>query len=422
MIAALFLVPVLGIFPSLQQADWVETRFYRVHLRNGNFIDGQILKDLPSMVVLKIKSGEMEIHRDQIDTIEFVKMRTINEPTVVQTRPGSKETSGAPLTEKPGKKSPGLDLSPAEIHARVDKIVQALKASKDEEKSFPVDQLRELGEEGAVYLTSHFPKMNDEILRLSIPAVASLKVPKTVPILVEFLKSPSPKLRQAAIMGLGYMGDGEKEQYVRPLLRDSDPRIRQTVLSILGSVQDASWFDPINPLCTDRDREVRTLAVAICTRLALKNDLVTVYLRTLADLADSTEADLRMDGVGALGAIGTTGKKEVGPILARRLNDTDPKIRAAAVMALTQVGASDVGGEIVAQIPREQDHATRVYLAAAVQRLRLTQGVEPLIDWLADPDEEIRKVASAALLNVTGQPFGMDREKWLEWFRKSGSK
>ena len=39
---------------SVQDPVFVETRFHRVHLRNGNFIDGQILSEKPVSLELKL--------------------------------------------------------------------------------------------------------------------------------------------------------------------------------------------------------------------------------------------------------------------------------------------------------------------------------------------------------------------------------
>src|SRR5579863_8190075 len=62
-----------------QDPVWQEIRFYRVHLRNGNFIDGDLVKQSSKEVVLRLRSGEISIRSDQIDRLEFVKMRDVRE-------------------------------------------------------------------------------------------------------------------------------------------------------------------------------------------------------------------------------------------------------------------------------------------------------------------------------------------------------
>ena len=37
--------------------NWLETRFHRVHLLNGNFIDGQLVSDSPKLLVMIVITG-----------------------------------------------------------------------------------------------------------------------------------------------------------------------------------------------------------------------------------------------------------------------------------------------------------------------------------------------------------------------------
>jgi len=77
--AGLALLMGLPLAASAQQeagSPWIETRFHRVHLRNGNTIDGQLVNEGKSAVVLKLKAGEMQIRKDMIDRVEMVRMRS----------------------------------------------------------------------------------------------------------------------------------------------------------------------------------------------------------------------------------------------------------------------------------------------------------------------------------------------------------
>src|SRR5262245_25732182 len=84
-------LPLLTAHPLLQtfqdSSDATELRFHRVHLINGNFIDGQLIKDSPQQVLLQIKAGEMAIRRDLIDRVEFVKMRDRWTPPIQTSTP-----------------------------------------------------------------------------------------------------------------------------------------------------------------------------------------------------------------------------------------------------------------------------------------------------------------------------------------------
>src|SRR5687768_4428544 len=71
-------------------------RFHRVHLRNGNVIDGDLIGLTDREAVLKLSVGHIAIRRTQIEKIEFVKMRSITEkaPVVIPKPTAPRLTSG----------------------------------------------------------------------------------------------------------------------------------------------------------------------------------------------------------------------------------------------------------------------------------------------------------------------------------------
>jgi hypothetical protein len=58
---------------------WTETRFHRIHLHNGNVVDGQLVEEDARSVTLSLPVGRMLIRRDQIDRVEQVMMRTVTD-------------------------------------------------------------------------------------------------------------------------------------------------------------------------------------------------------------------------------------------------------------------------------------------------------------------------------------------------------
>jgi hypothetical protein len=45
--------------------------------------------------------------------------------------------------------------------------------------------------------------------------------------------------------------------------------------------------------------------------------------------------------------------------------------------------------------------------------------VEPLIEWLGDTDESVRKAAENALRTLTGESLGQDKEAWANWLKNN---
>lgn len=401
--------------PAPQEPDWVEIRFHRVHLRNGNFIDGQLLKDVPKEVVIKIKSGEMGIRRDLIDRVEIIKIRSINEKPVVKQTP--KRIEGIP--QIPDVPPPAL-TTPAEIRARVDAILMKYRLLKGEEKGpLPVDDFAKMGEEAAAYMAARLPEMDGSLQQPVAILLSTLKSPKAISVLEGHTSHQNPVIRILAATALGLMGEAEKMKYLRPLLKDPDAGVRKTVVGLLSSVEPFDWFEPMGELCLDPDKEVRAHALSIAGRLATKHDKKEEFTRLLVGSLSRADAGAKADIAATIGGMGVPGN---WAFLAPLLRDGEAIVRASAAMALSNLGAAESGPDLVAQLPVERDHWTRVHLAGAVQRLRLPKAIEPLIDWLGDPADEIRKVAGVTLQSITGQSFGADREKWTAWFESTKSK
>src|SRR5579863_3100343 len=79
-LAFVVLLAAVGAAAAQQQEpNWVDVRFYRVHLHNGNVVDGQLVKQTDKEVVLLIQGGEIHFRNDVIERLELVKMRSLTE-------------------------------------------------------------------------------------------------------------------------------------------------------------------------------------------------------------------------------------------------------------------------------------------------------------------------------------------------------
>src|SRR6185295_10345410 len=184
---------------SFQDSDTGDLRFTRVHLRNGNFVDGQLLKDTATEVLLRLRVGEMGIRRDQIDRVELVKMKSINSAAII--RPDPKNTTTTTTANDPKGKAVETN-TPEQIKKRVDMILFKFKNAPGatDDRELPVGELQALGEEAAIYLASRVPAFDLRTQDAMAIALINLKpTPKVVAILEAYLKHESPSTRSAAM-------------------------------------------------------------------------------------------------------------------------------------------------------------------------------------------------------------------------------
>jgi HEAT repeat protein len=402
-------------FQGAQDTDG-DLKFYRVHLRNGNVIDGELVKDSANEVLLRLKVGEMTIRRDQIESVEFVKMKSQDTKALYRPDPRKEPPKEAPKAPaKDSARTAIIEKINPEVRKKIDRMVWKLRTTPGDEKEFPLQELIALGDDASLYLAARVPDMDAKLHAAISAALINLKNPKILPILEILLNHDEGSIRAVAVTVAVMIvdGDAEKNRFIRPLVRDRDPSVRGTVMGLLSNTEDVEWFDAVSELCADSNADIRNRALNIMNRIAKKNEIQEKYNHVLTTNLQSRDEAVRSD---ILIAIGSTGKPENWKVVAPLLNDASPKVRGAAAQSLMTLGSTEAGPDIVSQVTRERDRWARICLAGAVQKLRLQKAIEPIIDWLADSDEDLKKIAAETLKLLTGERHGIDRDKWAAWY------
>lgn len=431
----LFAAAILGSLASAvpaQDGTWSETRFHRVHLRNGNFIDGRLVQDTNAMVVLKLPSGEFGIRKDQVARdhdgrlrVEFVKMRTFHEaPRIVKVKAAdpaaaAEAPSEAEALKKKAKRASDDPLVAPPTGTKGEQMVQLLerlKAAPPEKKSPLAQSIMAFGKEGAVFLAGSLVSLDDAGVASAAFALGQAKEPETLPVLRGLVDHRSPTVRSCVAEALGVMGDSSDLIRLRSMVKDPDAWVRASVISTLGRVKDRDSFGPIGRALLDADAFVRKQAMEALTSLSGQFDLKDDYRRALSDALESSSGAVKADLIRGAGA---SRDKGMSRPLIRLLTDDDPLIRAHTITALCDLDAKDATDQIVHLFTTERDYWPRVQLAAAADKMRLTVAIEHLIGWLLDRDQNIQLAASRALRSLTGQNLGVNAVAWADWWSKS---
>lgn len=411
---------------AAQDSPWTEVRFHRVHLRNGNFVDGTLVKQNAREVVLRIQSGEISIKGDVIDRLEFVKIRSINEkPKLVEApraapaggRPSSVE--GAPaVPPPPAAKASVLGADAQKAGPAVLEILVKAKKLPAEERFEVAKQILPLGKNAAIFMAGSLEKFPEEDLaQLVSPLLIEMKSTDAAPLLVEKLGNPSPMARAFAAGILSKYGDPAALQHIHPLLADKDVAVRQSAVNAVLEIGSRDSVGPLGQLGLDADANIRSTALSGYIALAKKHDLYDDVGHTLGVLLDRAGSQARRD---ILVALSSARIKTTWETVSRHLADPDPLVRTAAVVALTAIEAPQSGDAIVAQIRAEQENTVRPSLADAAQKLRLGPAVPFLIDWLEIDNAQVKGSSMEALRTLTAQNYGFEVQKWREWWALNG--
>ncbi len=406
---------------SAQEFAWTESRFHRVHLRNGNFIDGKLLQANDLNVLLQINSGNMIVKKDMIDRIEFIKVRSIWEKPKLDPPLVKVEISATPKVAGSLKAAPLQPLdAPPSLVKNVGTILDRMKLATREQKEDLTLRLGSLGEQSAPYLASLIDTLPSEDLKERVAAaVIQMKDPAALPVAVRLLDSGSTSVRLKGIRIIGTTGDGDYARHLTALVQDEQPDIRAAAIHAMQLLGDLDTFEGLGYAVWDADAGVRLAAITAVLELGRKHNRMARAVEMLA------EGLQRASGRGItdlLSALSRAGAKESWRAAAPFLRDPEVQIRLAAARTLALLAHPESERDVVDQLSQEDDKRVKIELAVAIRNLRSFDAIETLITWLRGEDEDLKRAAVGALQGVSKLDYGFDAARWETWWSQSRPK
>ena len=251
------------------------------------------------------------------------------------------------------------------------------------------------------------------LVGLLIPAIAGAAALEELAKRLDSADS-AERLEALRMIAVGYPAEGLP--YLIRAAGDDDEYVRERAVQGLGISGSPRAVDPVRSALNDRDAFVRWRAVQAVGRLG-----DTGAVEALAGCAGDECWRVR---VGTFEVLGSIGGDRAGSVLVRGLDDPDERVRlaAAAALARKQDGSSL---PVLLDLLKNGSMFVRDEAAMALGNLGDTAAVEPLIEAVADPRNAIeldgrdwaRWGAVKSLVKLTGQNFGMDAEKWDQWWK-----
>ena len=417
-----------------QEYTWKETRFHRVHLRNGNFVDGQLLRVTDVEILLEMNEGQIAFRRNMVDRVELMKIRTLGEkpkldPPLIKPGPTTKATpkptnlEGEPISDKSTKAlySPEPETPEgADLKSRTAQLLNRLRYSTPDQRDGLIEEFTRLPDQPAPYLADLLDTLSPEAASYVGMALIRMKDPDALPALARQLESGKPHVRSQAALIIGTTGNVDYAPRLRRLLADPSQAVRVAVIDALKQLGDYDSLESIIDLIMDSDAEIRVSATRAALELGLKYDskprVANGIKRALDGIVDPNRAEEVAD---LLRALGSTGLQEFSSKVASYLNDVEPDVRAAAASSLTTLAAPSSLDAILERMTVEQSPTVLVQLAAAARALKSQRAIDPLIEMLKSPDSRVQQSALITLRALTRQSFGVDPEGWTGWWEQA---
>jgi HEAT repeat protein len=426
---AVFAAPL----PQQGGGIWSETRFHRIQLKNGNFIDGKLISQNDREVVLRLGGGEIAVRWDLIDRVELVSMKGLSDkarlvergkqlpppppaPPAPPTAPTAPPTGVDP--NGPPHPSEAPNLAP-ELRRKIEDTISRAGTQSGEDKWKTLMTLHELGENACVWLACRLGEMDGKTLETAAEAVAYQRWAKSHPYLIRQLLNSRQDIRRLAARSLGQWGDKNAAPGLAKAMKDSDDLVRAEAVTAWTLVRPQNAIPPLAEAILDPSQHVRTRALQGFLELADAGGNFDDALSRLDDTLARASEDAQ---VRALQVLGGSGRKPFWKLVVNMTRNPELQVRYAAVGAIISLEAPESGPAVVEMIRRETDRGMRIQLVSAARALKVLAAVDPLIDWLDQPDVQVQTAAIHGLVALTGADLGRDKKAWQDWWAKNRPK
>ncbi len=211
----------------------------------------------------------------------------------------------------------------------------------------------------------------------------------------------------------------QRMEFLVHVLGSSDLEGRLVAASALGFSGDRAAVEPLLGAASDENTEVRTNALYSIGVLGNRETPMEPLLAALRDRSGEVRAAAAFAIGGTVGPGDDRGSYDA---LLAALKDEEWKVQNHAVRALGVIQRPDTVPHLLAGPLRNPAYLVRLNTAAVLAIYKAPTSIEPLIETLMDQDPRVQKMAAFTLEKITGESYGNDRAKWLNWWREASER
>jgi len=240
--------------------------------------------------------------------------------------------------------------------------------------------------------------------------------------LAALAQDENPRIREAAIQGLGRVAIPEVVPLLQTALEDSSIQVRKTVIDSLSKLPKKDSKKLLSKALQDSVLSVQLLSISRMLRYewgqALSQIIATTPLAQIIEALQERDEGVRQV---AAEALGVAGNNEAVPSLAKALHDENAGVRSTAAAALGQIGDRTVVPDLLNAL-RDRNDSVRGLAAEALGRIGDRTAVPDLLKALRDRNDWVSGLAAEALGRIgdrTAVPDLLkalrDRDYWVRY-------
>lgn len=204
------------------------------------------------------------------------------------------------------------------------------------------------------------------------------------------------------------------QQAMLKKLQSLDAGERAAAAYDLGQLGEGGAMPELVRCLTDRENNVRRVSARSIVLLAPKQPPDLAYIRALLH---DPESLIREQAVYILGEL--QDKKAVPELIALARQEESARVQAELTKALSRTGDAAAIPALEEIFNRSKGNSASAALASLKAMARFEKPAVPfLINSLETKDRELNSAAAGYLKEITGEDFGVDKQKWAEWLKE----
>lgn len=423
---AVLMVPMLLLAHSAAGWAWqAKDMKVRVHLKNGDFVDGYRVAEDKGRLVLDIPYGRATFDHSDVVAVEHldrvrISVELPSNPTPSETETTPTEDSPASTDSSPDtrKKQPQNTVKPAGEAKKPETDAEWLSAlfdASEEDRDSVLEEITKRGEKMLPLLIGELENLGGEKAALAVRALGRIRNPKATLPVSKRLFDPSPEVRTACISTLLLLDAQDSIPQIRALLEDKEPMVRIQALETLSAgFDDEESLKPIARMIGEDNPEIATSAVNAALGLANKHTMMGDLLEVVSELVEGASEASQAQIAKVLGH---TKSPEAIPLLLPMIDSPSKDVRAEAIISLGTLKAKEAVEPLLLRLDEEEEQWVMIQIFSTLQLIRDQRVVPKLIEYLRNDEPNIQEASSRALMDLTKKNFGLDAEAWENYWK-----
>ena len=233
----------------------------------------------------------------------------------------------------------------------------------------------------------------DEVRRVAKEMIAKRWRKSSLPLLIEYLKSPDFYSRTSATELLTTFKNQSCVPVLVSIFNGADPEMKRNIIKILSETGGQVAKKLIISALSDESWQVRLSAVKSLGKMKAPESVDPLIERL-------TEKDPQMRRL-ALDALGAIGDKRAGRPMIELLKDDDLLIRQKATDNIIEIADSDIVPDMI-DLMRDKDVNVRRCAAEVLNNVKDPRTSDVLIKAIKDSDWWVRQIATDSLTQLKG--------------------